>query len=59
MVIEYRGVKYIFRECDVKGHTKDEVEALATERGSVIYEPNGFVWLLIPPLGYGREDRGD
>ncbi len=56
MEIKYGGSVYYFRECDVKGWTKEEVQTRAEKIGKVQYEPRA-VWLVIPGVGYGlRED---
>ena len=56
MEIMFRGIKYTFRKCDVRGMTKSEVEAAANERGHIQYDPS-CVWLYVPGIGYGvRED---
>ena len=54
MTIKYRYWEYAFRECDVKGWTKEELEELAAKTGRMQYEPNR-VWLIIPGIGYGLE----
>ena len=57
MTITRNGRSYIFRECDVRGYTQEEVQTLADRTGRMQYEPNGFVWLVVPGIGYGREDN--
>ena len=57
MVITRNGRSYIFREGDVRGYTQEEVQTLADRTGRMQYEPNGFVWLVVPGIGYGREDN--
>ena len=54
MKIEYHNQEYYFRECDVKGRTAEEIVQLAEKTGNIQYEPNGFVWLVVPEIGYGR-----
>jgi hypothetical protein len=56
MTIKYRYWEYSFRECDVKGMTREELEDLAAKTGKMQYEPNR-VWLLVPGVGYGLETR--
>ena len=51
------GCRYVFRECDVKGMSKEEVEERARRDGKMQYEPN-MVWLLIPGVGYGMQLYG-
>lgn len=54
MTIVWRGRKFGFRECDVKGMTKAEVEAKAAEVGKMQYEPRA-AWLVVKGIGYGWE----
>lgn len=56
MTIKCRYWEYSFRECDVKGMTREELEDLAAEAGKMQYESNR-VWLLVPGIGYGMEVR--
>lgn len=55
MTIEIRGSSYIFRECDVRGMSCDQVKAEAEKHGRMQYEPNG-AWLIVPGIGYGMRD---
>ena len=54
MTITWRGKQFKFRECDVVGHTREEIEETAKTHGKMQYEP-GAVWLVIPGVGYGWE----
>lgn len=46
---------YEFRECDTANTTQEELQKMATELGSLQYEPGGKKWLVIPGIGYGWE----
>ena len=54
MTITWRGKRFTFRDCDVVGHTREEIEATAKAHGKMQYEP-GAAWLVIPGVGYGWE----
>ena len=54
MTITWRDKKFAFRDCDVKGRTKNEVEQIAKNEGKMQYEPRA-VWLSVPGIGYGWE----
>ncbi len=54
MGIEHNGYHYIFRECDVRGWTQEQVQELADKTGKMQYEQN-HAWLIIPGIGYGME----
>ena len=56
MKIMYDDQAFLFRECDVKGMEKEEVEEIASKTGHMQYEPRA-AWLVVPGIGYGlRED---
>ena len=55
MIIERNGRNYVFRECDVRGKSREEVQALADQTGRMQYEVNR-VWLFVPGIGYGMEE---
>ncbi len=52
MEITWRSQRFIFRECDVRGMTREELQTLADEKGHMQYEPR-FAWLVVPGIGYG------
>ena len=54
MTITWRGKQFKFRECDVEGRTREEVEAIAKAKGRMQYEPRAK-WLSVPSIGYGWE----
>ena len=57
MIITRNGSRYIFRACDVKKYTLEQVQRRANESGRVQYEQNN-VWLVIPGIGYGMRMEG-
>ena len=57
MTIIMDGCRYCFRECDVKGLSREEVEERARRDGKKQYEPN-MVWLFVPGIGYAMEIYG-
>lgn len=57
MTIIMDGCRYVFRECDVKGPSEEDLLDLAKRKGKMQYEPN-MVWLLIPGVGYGMQLYG-
>ena len=54
MTITWKGRKFKFRECDVEGRTKKEVEEAAKKKGKMQYEPRA-AWLSVPGVGFGWE----
>jgi len=56
MKVTRNGRTYYFRPCDVRGMSQESVQAAADNTGHMQYEPNGMVWLVIPGIGYGREE---
>lgn len=57
MIITRNGSRYIFRACDVKEYTLEQVQRRANESGRIQYEANN-VWLVIPGIGYGMRMEG-
>lgn len=56
MAITWRGKQFKFRECDVEGRTREEVEKIAKEKGKMQYEPRA-AWLSVPGIGFAwKED---
>lgn len=57
MTIKYKdGCDYIFKECDVKGFSRESLTDLANRIGKIKYEPH-FVWLSVVGVGYGMRDE--
>lgn len=54
MTIQFRGRSYAFRECDVRGLSKEQLTEKAAKSGHMQYEPHN-VWLVVPGVGYGME----
>ena len=54
MTIQFRGRSYAFRDCDVRGLSKEQLTEKAEKCGRMQYEPHN-VWLVVPGVGYGME----
>lgn len=54
MTVKHNGRTYAFRECDTKGLTAEQLQAMADANGYMQYEPNA-AWLVIRGVGYGWE----
>ena len=54
MTITWNNRQYSFRECDVVGFTREEVERKAIADGYMQYEPR-CAWLFVPGIGFGWE----
>lgn len=54
MTVKHNGRTYAFRECDTKGLTAEQLQAMADATGFMQYEPSA-AWLVIRGVGYGWE----